>query len=96
MSADLKARLGNLERMMIEKHAGEWVTVEGVDAHAPLWLSVLAQAWLGARIRPEGMSFPGLVDLVEHDAERRDALACMARLGVVSASDVLAMCAEWS
>ncbi len=61
----------------------------------PLWLSALLQAWQGALVLGPRQSFPDVLAVVRGNLERQQALATMARLGVVSASDALELIEQW-
>lgn len=71
---------------------GSWA---GDGIEVPLWLFTLSQALVGAVFVPRDLTLAEAVRLVEHDAERRDGLAVIARLGVISASDVVRRLIEW-
>lgn len=84
----------NSDLRLLETVCPERLRLEGDKPHAPLWLAVLAQAWRGAVYVPAGLDFADLIRMIESDSDKRLAVACMSRLGVVSASDVLAAVLE--
>lgn len=96
MAIEARTKLGRVEQALCLAHASALLEDDGQgNYYAPLWLGILAQAFAGA-CGPSELTFPGLVALVEASDERRNVVALSGRLGVVSASDVLAMCQQWS
>lgn len=71
---------------------GSWA---GDEIEVPLWLSTLSQALTGAVFVPAWLTLAEAVRLVEHDAERRDGLSVIARLGALKASSVVAQLIDW-
>jgi hypothetical protein len=71
---------------------GSWL---GDEVEVPLWLFTISRAFSTAFYVPFDLTLAEAVALVEHDAERRDGLAVMARMGVFRSSDVIARLLEW-
>jgi len=71
---------------------GSWL---GDVFEVPLWLFTLSQALACAVYVPRDLTLAEAVRLVEHDVERQDGLAVIARLGVIPASDVVRRLIEW-
>ena len=71
---------------------GSWM---GDEVEVPLWLFTISRAFTTAFYVPSDLSLADAVALVEHDAERRDGLAVMARMGVFRSRDVIARLLEW-
>lgn len=72
--------------------SGSWL---GDEVEVPLWLFTLSQALARSVYVPPDLTLAEAVRLVEHDEERRNGLAVIARLGVLPASDVVRRLIEW-